>query len=91
MLSGIDENVDLVTPDLELLAGSLVGIHSLDSIRDHMNRVMLRIALKRTGGNYTGAARLLGVTRQSVQQMVSRFGLRDWNTTMRTSARSRSC
>jgi transcriptional regulator with GAF, ATPase, and Fis domain len=58
------------------LASRLVGTSALDKLQSRLAEALLREALRRSAGNYTRAAELLGVTRQAVQQMVVRFGLR---------------
>jgi transcriptional regulator with GAF, ATPase, and Fis domain len=64
--------------DLEHLAARLVGKHAVDRAQHRLKRAMLVEALSRTGGNYSRAARLLGVTRQAVQQMVGRYELQSF-------------
>lgn len=68
---------------LEALATTLVGRVDLDRTRSRVCRAMLREALRRTGGNYTHAAVLLGVKRQAVQQMVRRLELEVWATALK--------
>ncbi|MEO8183501.1 MAG: helix-turn-helix domain-containing protein [Deltaproteobacteria bacterium] len=63
---------------LEAFVAQLVGSRLLLAVQDSVRKAMLREALERTSGNYTQAARLLGVQRQAVQQMVSRFEMQDW-------------
>ena len=69
--------------DLEQLAASLVGKDWLWFTQDRVKRAMLTEALRRTAGNYTRAAELLGVKRQAVQQMVTRFELAEWASRVR--------
>ncbi len=64
--------------DIETVAASLVGLLKIDLVQDRMKRAMLKEALQRNGGNFTKAAIVLGVTRQAVQHMVTRFEIRDW-------------
>jgi transcriptional regulator with GAF, ATPase, and Fis domain len=54
------------------LAASSVGRLSLTELRDHVTKAMLRAALEQAHHNYSKAAELLGVTRQSVQYLVDR-------------------
>jgi len=63
---------------LERLAPALVGSEGVWEIQNRLAKGMLMEALRRTGGNYTRAAELLGVRRQAVQQMVARFDLDRW-------------
>src|SRR5690242_6561365 len=56
-----------------MLAGRGRWFDVLEGIR----RAMLQEALNRTGGNLTKTASLLGVKRQAVQQMVSRYSLQE--------------
>jgi transcriptional regulator with GAF, ATPase, and Fis domain len=60
------------------MAAALVGIRSLLDAQDSVKRAMVAEALTRTQGNFTHAAVLLGVKRQAVQQMVSRYDLQHW-------------
>jgi DNA-binding NtrC family response regulator len=64
--------------ELESVAVLLVGHLDLDGMRLRLGRAMLCEALRRTRGNYTHAAMLLGVRRQAVQQMVRRMELETW-------------
>jgi len=52
-----------------------VGQQSIHVVQDQIRYEMLREALARTNWNYTRTAKLLGVTRQAVQQMMDRFDL----------------
>src|SRR4051812_29754979 len=63
---------------LERLAPALVGSERVWEIQNRLAKAMLMEALRRTSGNYTRAAELLGVRRQAVQQMVARFSLDRW-------------
>jgi hypothetical protein len=65
-------------PELEAAAASYVGVVSVDVMRERLLRGMLLEALTRTECNYSRTAALLGVRRQAVQQMVTRFDLHDW-------------
>jgi transcriptional regulator with GAF, ATPase, and Fis domain len=53
-----------------------VGRLSLNEVKEHVATSMLKAALARSHGNYTHAARLLGITRQAVQYLMSRHGPR---------------
>ncbi|MET0391428.1 MAG: helix-turn-helix domain-containing protein [Polyangiales bacterium] len=68
---------------LDRLAAELVGCSAVESAINRLRRAMLCEALSRTAGNYTKAALLLGVQRQAVQNMVARYGLRQWARTVR--------
>ena len=61
-----------VNRTLELTAQvkELVGFRSIKEVQRLVKRTMLAKALALTQGNLTHAARLLGVTRQAVQQMI---------------------
>jgi transcriptional regulator with GAF, ATPase, and Fis domain len=72
---------------LERLARQLVGAGRVWEAQDRLTRGMLMEALHRTAGNYAQAALLLGVKRQAVQQMVSRFDLEAWTARLRTQTR----
>lgn len=69
--------------EIEVVAAALVGRVHIDLVQDRTALAMLKEALRRTGGNYTKAARLLGVTRQGIQQMVQRFDIREWSQELR--------
>jgi transcriptional regulator with GAF, ATPase, and Fis domain len=75
--------------ELERLALSLVGTGKVGEAQHLLTRAMLSEALKRTAGNYTRAAALLGVRRQAVQQMVTRFNLEPWARSLRAPASER--
>lgn len=62
--------------DLARSAQVHVGRTPVHAVQDQLRSQMLHEALRRTGWNYVNTAKLLGVTRQAVQQMVVRFGLR---------------
>jgi two-component system, response regulator RegA len=52
-----------------------IGQQSIHVVQDQIRSEMLREALARTDWNYTRTAKLLGVSRQAVQQMMDRFEL----------------
>lgn len=54
--------------------GQLDLVATLDLVRG----VMVREALTQSGGNLSHAAEVLGISRQAVQQLVRRLGLRPW-------------
>lgn len=64
--------------ELAYVAAGLVGRAGVEGAISRLRREMLCEALARTCGNYTKAALLLGVQRQAVQNMVTRYGLRQW-------------
>jgi two-component system response regulator RegA len=55
-------------PDLAPVVAAHVGQTPLRTVVDQVRDVMIDEALARHGGSRTGAARVLGVTRQAVQQ-----------------------
>jgi DNA-binding NtrC family response regulator len=59
-------------PDLRTLAQESVGHFSLREFQKKLRLVMLEQALGLAKGNHSGAARLLRVSRQAVQQVVRR-------------------
>ena len=59
-------------PDPEIFVPPLVGKHSLKEVLDVVRRVMLEQALSMARGSRSGAARLIGVTRQAIQQVFQR-------------------
>jgi DNA-binding NtrC family response regulator len=59
-------------PDLRTLAQESVGHVSLRELQKKVRQVMLEQALGLAKGNHSGAARLLRVSRQAVQQVVRR-------------------
>lgn len=61
-------------PDLEPLLRATVGRRPLKEVVDDARRVMTQQAVARTGGNRTGAARILEVTRQNVQAVLRKHG-----------------
>jgi len=73
---------------LERFAQALVGTGHVWEAQERLARGMLMEALRRTAANYTHAARLLGVKRQAIQQMVTRFDLVDWTLHLRVQTRS---
>jgi two-component system KDP operon response regulator KdpE len=62
-------------PDPESTAADEVGRTAMHIVQDRVRRDMLSQALTRTDWNFTQSAKLLGVTRQAIQQMVRRFEL----------------
>ncbi len=57
-------------PDLEPMITAWVGRVPMRELQREVRRVMVKEALAQTEGSRSGAARLLHVTRQAVQQMV---------------------
>ena len=57
-------------PDIEPIITAQVGQVSMRELQRDVRRVMVREALARTEGSRSGAARLLQVSRQAVQQML---------------------
>lgn len=72
-----------VHAQLEVLATKLLGFSAVDAVQNRVKVAMLREALARTQGNFAQAARMLGVRRQAVQQMVARYDLGPWTEAMR--------
>lgn len=68
----VDRAVNSV-PSIDAAASAQVRHVPILTVQDRVKRVMLEHALARSGGNYVQTARLLGVTRQAVQQMVRRY------------------
>jgi transcriptional regulator of acetoin/glycerol metabolism len=73
-------------PRLIEVARSMVGIVSSESAQDLLRSAMLLEALRRSQGNFTRAAALLRVHRQSVQQMVARYDLHSLTHELRSSS-----
>lgn len=57
-------------PKLDALVAASVGRMPMRELQTEVRRVMVDQALARAGGSRSGAARLLSVSRQAVQQMV---------------------
>jgi transcriptional regulator with GAF, ATPase, and Fis domain len=68
---------------IETVGPALVGNITLDVAQHVLKQAMLSAALERTAGNLAHAARLLGVTRQAIQQMLTRYEMRDLPRVMR--------
>lgn len=72
----IQELADAVTrargeaPDIEPMVAAAVGQVPMLDLQREVRRVMMKEALAQTEGSRSGAARLLRVTRQAVQQML---------------------
>jgi DNA-binding NtrC family response regulator len=56
---------------------AIVGRVSFREVLDRVRRSMAEQALAMSAGNKTGAARLLGITRQAVQQLIRDLDLTD--------------
>lgn len=56
---------------------AVVGHESFRAVLDRVRRAMAEQALALAAGNKTGAARLLGITRQAVQQLIRDLDLND--------------
>jgi DNA-binding NtrC family response regulator len=75
----IEDEID----DDEAVSGELAGASSgslKDIVRAETSRVERELivkALEETGGNVTQAARLLKISRKSLQMKMKEFGLRD--------------
>jgi DNA-binding response OmpR family regulator len=64
------EKVRRDAPSLDPIVATMVGQFSLHEVQDRMRSVMLHQALALTEGSRSGAARLLDVSRQAVQQIL---------------------
>jgi DNA-binding NtrC family response regulator len=64
------EAVRTAPPSLDPMVSACVGRLSLHEVQDRMRHVMLHQALALTDGSRSGAARLLDVSRQAVQQIL---------------------
>lgn len=60
-------------PGIDSLAASSVGSATLPSLQSRLRQAMVHQALALSGGNYSRAARMLGVSRQALQQTLQRF------------------
>jgi len=69
-LAGAIERACNDAPSLEPLITASVGCIPMRQLQDQVRQVMVKEALARTKGSRSGAARLLQVTRQAVQQIV---------------------
>lgn len=69
-LTAAVEAVRSAPPSLDLMVSACVGQLSLHEVQDRMRHVMLHQALALTEGSRSGAARLLDVSRQAVQQIL---------------------
>ena len=69
-LASSAETASSEAPDLDPLITAWVGRVPMRELQRKVRRVMLKEALAQTEGSRSGAARLLHVTRQAVQQMV---------------------
>src|SRR5690606_18920753 len=63
---------------LRELVRAKVGETDLVALSDAIKEIMLSEAIERSGGNLSRASTLLGISRQGVQQMLQRFGLKAW-------------
>lgn len=58
------------TPRIEPFVAATVGRRGLRDLQNDVRRTMVEEALAQSQGSRTGAARLLGITRQAVQQIL---------------------
>jgi transcriptional regulator with GAF, ATPase, and Fis domain len=70
---------------LRRVIAQAVGRQPMQDFQSHVRRTMLEQALTRANGNLSRAAKMLGITRQGVQQMVSRYKLDGWLKELRQS------
>lgn len=69
-LAGRVEKALTEAPDLQALVAASVGRTPMRELQGEVRRVMVEQALAKAEGSRSGAARLLSVSRQAVQQMV---------------------
>ena len=67
----------MVEPDYMPHMVAVVGRTNFREVLDRVRRCMAEQALAMAAGNKTGAARLLGITRQAVQQLIRDLDLSD--------------
>jgi hypothetical protein len=77
-LQALTSSNDSCLATLDRLAADLVGSIPIWEVQEHLTRVMLAVALRNTAANYAQCAQLLGVKRQAIQQMVTRYDLAAW-------------
>ena len=70
---------------LRRVIAQAVGRQPMQDFQSQVRRTMLEQALTRANGNLSRAAKMLGITRQGVQQMVSRYKLDGWLKELRQS------
>jgi DNA-binding NtrC family response regulator len=61
---------------VDVFAAARVGKETLQDVQAGVRRIMVEQALAMTAGNRTEAARLLGVSRQAVQQAIRDIGIK---------------
>lgn len=64
--------------ELESLAGAQVGNRSYQEVTAQVRRAMVQQALRLAGGNKTGAARILQVSRQAIQQLIRSLDVHEY-------------
>ncbi len=69
------ESMMAAAPDLAPFLVATVGKQPFQDVLAGVRRTMAEQALAVTGGNRTGAAKLLGVTRQAVQHLIRDLGI----------------
>jgi DNA-binding NtrC family response regulator len=75
-LRAVKEAIMGQTSAVDVFAAARVGKESLQDVQAGVRRIMVEQALAMTAGNRTEAARLLGVSRQAVQQIIRDIGLK---------------
>lgn len=70
---------------LRRVIAQAVGRQPMQDFQSQVRRTMLEQALTRAHGNLSRAAKMLGITRQGVQQMVARYKLDGWLRELRQS------
>lgn len=73
---GADPALEVLEAAWAEFAARSVGRLSLNEVKEQVTTSMLKAALARSHGNYTHTARLLGITRQAVQYLMSRHAPR---------------
>jgi two-component system NtrC family response regulator len=73
-LAGMHAQPDSVLALIDDLKLPDDGISLIDTV-EHIERELIKEALKRTGGNKTRAADLLGVTRKIMRYKTEKYGL----------------
>jgi two-component system, response regulator RegA len=71
-LQSVIQQVVRVAPDLRPLIRQIVGHKPLPDVESEVRAIMIDEALARTGGSRSGAARLLGISRQLMQYALRR-------------------
>jgi two-component system NtrC family response regulator len=65
-------DLDLPAPDIELQSAEVINLRA---VRDTADRVAIRRAIARTEGNISNAAKLLGISRPTLYDLIKQHGL----------------